>query len=246
MTYRYIYKITCTAGSFKGKFYYGQHTTENLDDGYTGSGILIRRYLKNYPDKYIKEIISFHNSQEELNQAEYDIIHPNLNNSMCLNLIEGGTGGALSEISRKKMSESKKGKTPWNKGKTDIYSKETIAMMSNSHKGKKLKPFSEEHRSRISESNKGKHKGYHHTQESKNRIGETVSKLIWINNGIINKRIHTNQLQQCLNDGFLIGRTSCWNKGKKLAWVTLDNKHKQIKEEELQKYIDAGWHRGRK
>lgn len=66
MTYRYIYKITCTAGSFKGKFYYGQHTTENLDDGYKGSGRKINDYYKKYPNDYIKEIISFHNSQEEL------------------------------------------------------------------------------------------------------------------------------------------------------------------------------------
>ena len=27
--YRYIYKITCTSGSFKDKFYFGQHTTED-------------------------------------------------------------------------------------------------------------------------------------------------------------------------------------------------------------------------
>lgn len=212
MTYRYIYKITCTAGSFKGKFYYGQHTTDNLDDEYTGSGILIRRYFKKYPDKYIKEIISFHNSQEELNQAEYDIIHPNLNNSLCLNLIEGGTGGALSEISRKKMSESKKGKPSWNKGKTGIYSKETIDKFKHAPKSNqyiKAKQngitltISEETRKKISEAFKGKH----HTQESKNRISETVKHLIW---------------------------------------VTKEDKHKRIHIHELQKYIDAGWHRGRK
>lgn len=37
-----------------------------------------------------------------------------------------------------------------------------------------------------------------------------------------------------------------WNKDKKLAWVTLNGDQKQIKREELQKYLDAGWHRGRK
>ena len=72
MIYRYIYKITCTAGSFKDKFYFGQHTTDNLDDGYKGSGRKIGNYYKKHPNDYIKEIISFYNSQEELNKAEYD------------------------------------------------------------------------------------------------------------------------------------------------------------------------------
>ena len=69
MIYRYIYKITCTAGSFKGKFYYGQHTTDDLDDNYKGSGKLIYDYYQKYPNDYVNEIISFHNSKEELNQA---------------------------------------------------------------------------------------------------------------------------------------------------------------------------------
>lgn len=38
MTYYYTYKITCLQGSFKGKYYFGQHHTENLDDGYCGKG----------------------------------------------------------------------------------------------------------------------------------------------------------------------------------------------------------------
>lgn len=37
-----------------------------------------------------------------------------------------------------------------------------------------------------------------------------------------------------------------WNKDRKLAWVALNGDQKQIKREELQKYLDAGWHRGRK
>lgn len=107
MTYRYIYKITCTAGSFKGKFYFGQHTTDNLDDGYKGCGILINKYYKKHPNDYIKEIIAFYDTQEELNQAEYDIIHPFLDNEMCLNLCEGGKGGYIPHI----VTEESKNKT---------------------------------------------------------------------------------------------------------------------------------------
>ncbi len=42
-----------------------------------------------------------------------------------------------SEEARKKISESCKGKTPWNKGKTGIYSEETLRKNSESNKGKK-------------------------------------------------------------------------------------------------------------
>lgn len=111
MIYRYIYKITCTGGSFNNKFYFGQHTTNDLNDNYKGSGRLINDYYKKYPDAYIKEIILFCDTQEELNQAEYDIIKPWLNNTMCLNLRDGGNQGRFSDETKQKLSEASKGKT---------------------------------------------------------------------------------------------------------------------------------------
>ena len=141
MIYRYIYKITCTEGSFKGKFYIGQHTTKDLNDNYRGSGKLIVDYLKKYPNSYVKEIICFCDTIEELNKAEYEIIHPIKDDPMCLNIIEGGyynpigtfTGKHHTEETKKKIGNSnrgkkrseefckhnsdiKKGQIPWNKG----------------------------------------------------------------------------------------------------------------------------------
>ena len=156
MIYRYIYKITCTAGSFKNKFYFGQHTTNNLDDGYKGSGVKLRSYYKKHPNDYIKEIISFHNTDEELNKAEYEIIHPWLNNKMCLNLMEGGgNNGKPSEETKRKISEA-------HKGISHSTSEETKRKISEARKGKpspmkgkesfrKGKTLSEEHKRRISE-----------------------------------------------------------------------------------------------
>ena len=157
MTYRYIYKITCTAGSFKDKFYYGQHITDNLDDGYKGSGRKLCDYYKKHRNDYTKEIIAFYETDEELNQAEYDIIKPWLNTEICLNLKDGGGNKKLSEETKKKMSESQKGKH---------HSEEARKKMSESHKGKHI---TEEHKRKLLESCIGRvspNKGNHHSEET--------------------------------------------------------------------------------
>lgn len=51
-----------------------------------------------------------------------------------------------SDEHRKKLSESLRGKTPWNKDKTSVYSKDTLEKMSNSAKNRKIDPETEEMR----------------------------------------------------------------------------------------------------
>lgn len=99
--YRYTYKITCLKGSWKGKFSFGQHTTNDLNDGYFSSSKLICDYKKKYGLENCKrEILTFYNSKEELDKAEYDLIHPWLNKPDCLNLKEGGKGGSYKGINK--------------------------------------------------------------------------------------------------------------------------------------------------
>lgn len=84
------------------------------------------------------------------------------------------TGTKHSVESKQKMSNIRKGKTPWNKGKTDCYSEEVKKKMSKAHKGqvawnKCLKgkqtawnkgiPQSEEAKTKNSEAHKGKYVG---------------------------------------------------------------------------------------
>lgn len=161
--YYYIYKITCTKGSFKDKFYFGQHHTENLDDDYKGTGALLKKYYKKYPNDYIKEIIAFYNTQEELNNAEYDIIHPYLNNPNCLNLRDGGNCGEYSEETKKKISESLK----------SLYKDhpEIIENMKNTKRLNK-KPISEETKSKMSESHKKRWETLELSEETKNKLSK--------------------------------------------------------------------------
>lgn len=68
MTYHYIYKIT---NLINGKIYIGQHTTSNLDDGYTGSGKILIRAIKKYGvENFRKEIQGFYEDIDELNYME--------------------------------------------------------------------------------------------------------------------------------------------------------------------------------
>ena len=182
MVYRYIYKITCTAGSFKGKFYFGQHTTDNLDDGYKGSGTKICKYYKKYPNDYIKEIIAFYTTDEELNKAEYDIIEPYLDTPMCLNMCSGGNVNHPTKELSKILSDSQKGKQAWNKGLKGIYH------------------ASEETRKKLSESNKGKNKGRKVTEEQKQKQISSLKKFYETHDGPNKGKKFSNETKNKLSE----------------------------------------------
>lgn len=68
MTYYGIYKITNLAN---GKMYIGRHKTDNVDDGYMGSGILIRRAVEKYgAENFRKEWLMFCEDEEEMDYME--------------------------------------------------------------------------------------------------------------------------------------------------------------------------------
>lgn len=165
MKYYYTYKITLTQGSLKGKFYFGKHSTTKLNDNYKGSGVIIKQYYKKYPKGYIKEILAYYNSEEELNKAEKDIIIKYINDENCLNIHLGGNGGDTythqSEERKQeiynKRSASLKGK---NKGKhCPVHQKQYLSEINT---GKSL---SVETRNKMSKSKSGENnpffgKGY--------------------------------------------------------------------------------------
>lgn len=68
MMYYGLYKIT---NLVNGKMYIGQHVTDNLDDGYMGSGKLMKRALSKYgAENFRKEWLGFYEDEEELNYME--------------------------------------------------------------------------------------------------------------------------------------------------------------------------------
>ena len=92
---------------------------------------------------------------------------------------------------------------------------------------KKGKPFSEEHKRKISEANKGKTKGkpkseetkrkiadsvrgFTHTKEAKQKMSENVRGRIFMNNGIQNKRVKPDDVDRYLSNGYVKGRLTPW------------------------------------
>lgn len=164
--YGYIYKITCTEGSFFGRFYIGQRkwSGDISKDKYKGSGKILKDYYKKYPKAYIKEILAIAESSDELDQLEKDYIHPHLHHPECLNINEGGNychDYRISEESRRKLSEALKGRKVWNKG---------LKLPPSHMKGKH---HSEETKRKISEKRKGQPsgwKGHHPSQEAREKM----------------------------------------------------------------------------
>ena len=87
--YHYFYKIT---NNINGHFYYGIHSTDNLDDGYMGSGRYLRRAYKKFGiENFSKEIVKFFENREDCANFEKEIVTEELvNDSNCYNISLGG------------------------------------------------------------------------------------------------------------------------------------------------------------
>ena len=104
----FIYK---TVNLVNNKEYIGQHTTNNINDNYLGSGSILSKSIQKYgKENFKREIIEKCKSIEELNKKEifyikkYNTLIPN-----GYNIRNGGNYSPMSESSKIKMSISKKG-----------------------------------------------------------------------------------------------------------------------------------------
>ena len=87
----FLYKTT---NLLNQEYYFGAHSTQHVDDGYIGSGIRLVRSVQKYRKKnFIREIISYHTTEEQLYLNEKVLIKDYLGKPECLNLSEGGKGG---------------------------------------------------------------------------------------------------------------------------------------------------------
>lgn len=172
--YLYTYKITLLKGEYSGCYYYGQHSTNNLNDRYKGSGTNITKYFKKYEPiegvTYVKEILHFYNDLDELNEAEAELIGDLYKTDpKCLNKRAGGMKPGFSESSRELCREHHRGGS---KGKHWTLSEESKKNIGDGLKNKKQSPEHIEKRMKSKiESGNSKHSDETKELISKNKTG---------------------------------------------------------------------------
>ena len=189
-----VYKIT---NNINNKFYIGCHKTDDKNDGYMGSGKLIKRAISKYGiENFTKEILFECSNENEMFEVEkaqvtlckesynlkiggeggFDFINKtNLNNSknQCKlgGLASNGfSGKSHTEETKKKIGFAKIGNTNW---------------VDRSH--------TEETKEKMKQSAIGKHDGVKNSQYGS----------MWITNGTLNKKINK---QEPISEGWKRGR----------------------------------------
>ena len=186
--YHYIYKTTNLKN---GKFYVGMHSTDDLNDGYLGSGDRLRRSIRrNGKDNFKLEILEFLPDRTSLSLREKELVNEDLlKNPMCMNLSLGGQGGISNEEHRIKLSEgsSKYQKKKWEDTEYSNKIKKVLYLnIKTAHKNGNIRYDT--------------FRGKNHSDETKRKIGEANSKkqkgegnsqfgTCWITNGTENKKI---------------------------------------------------------
>lgn len=91
--YHFVYKTICL---ITNRYYYGMHSTDDLDDGYLGSGKRLKYSINKYgKDNHRCEKVEFLESRELLRKREKEIVNEELlNDPLCMNLSIGGEGGS--------------------------------------------------------------------------------------------------------------------------------------------------------
>jgi hypothetical protein len=84
-----------TINKLNQRYYVGIHSTENLDDGYLGSGKRIKAEIGKYgKENFEKVILEELPTRKALEDREREIVNEDLmKDPLCLNLKNGGEGG---------------------------------------------------------------------------------------------------------------------------------------------------------
>lgn len=93
MTNKYHY-VYCTHNLINGKEYIGKHSTNDLNDGYYGSGKMLKCAVAKYGlENFAVEILSFHDTEEEACNEEARIVDEDyIDREDTYNILLGGLG----------------------------------------------------------------------------------------------------------------------------------------------------------
>lgn len=232
-TIHYVYEIT---NKINGKKYIGKHSTNNLDDGYLGSGKLISAAIKKYgSESFDKNILMYFCTEElALEYEKFLITDYMIESDQYYNLVYGGLGFNKGQIgackntfwinngkSQKRIHKGKSIPDGWTKGKLNSGTENT-QWINNGIDSKLIK---------LSDKiPKNWTKGHLHHNKFEN--------YIWINNGKKSKRIlKSSQIPDGWKQGFYVKPATTGTK-----WINNGIVNKLIKPNEI---IPNGWVKGR-
>jgi hypothetical protein len=200
-TYHLIYQITNT---INGKIYIGKHETYNIDDGYMGSGTLIKEAIRKYgKENFTKEILFMIPTREGMDIKEAEIVtEAFVRLKSNYNIKPGGTGGysfPQSDVTSEDMSKrgrlgglKSKGNTKnlkmWTKGDAPPNCLENLSKMNTC-------PI-------IRQTRKDTFARIEH------QVGETNSQFgtCWMHNDSKSIKIKLEDLKKYIADGYVRGR----------------------------------------
>ena len=157
-----------------GQFYVGLHSTDDLEDGYLGSGHRLKAAVKKHgKEKFVREIVEMLPDYESLCAKEKEIVTENmLKDPLCLNIKKGGQCPPTEEANlRRSISLTGKKRVVRHRQPLSEKTKQKISV---SHKGKIL---SSEHRESISETLKGRV----FSEEHRQRLREHAARRVRVN-----------------------------------------------------------------
>lgn len=206
--FHYIYKTT---NLLNNKYYIGMHSTDQLEDGYLGSGKILKASIKKYgKENFQFEIIEQLSDRKSLKEREREIVNEEeVNNKLCMNLQLGGGGGFSSEEHAYKFHAAG--------GKA-------VLKLKAARHNKRMKEDSDYRSKCVAKTLATKstrtyiRKPYFHSKESidkirlskqNNGLKETNSQYgtCWITNEVENKKIKKDVLETFLSQGWKLGRT---------------------------------------
>ncbi|UGO53297.1 putative homing nuclease [Klebsiella phage vB_KaeM_Nispero] len=217
--YYLIYKIT---NNVNGKYYVGAHKTDDINDGYMGSGVLIKKAILKYGiENFTKEVIHYCESSEEMYLKESEIVTPEFLLGNVYNLKLGGEGG-FDYVNSTYWTPSKM------TARGILGGNSTSNKIRNDSKFKLN--FSDKIKSGI-------------TPDARSRIADAVKANIAKNGNPFLGKTHSSETKRKISDKLKLAQSGSKNSQFGTMWINNGIEAKKISKDSP---IPEGWYKGRK